>query len=67
MGIVTVTKACQLVLKLTSCIVILAFYALGIYVQWRATVFGHPLKSHNFFKINLDVFSFFEQLEALVC
>ena len=40
---------------------------LWTYVQWRAKVFDHPLKSHNFFKINPNDLSFFEKLKGLVC
>ena len=40
---------------------------IGRYLQWRAKVFGHPLKSHNFFKINPNDLRFFEKLEGLVC
>ena len=34
-------------------------------LQWRANIFGHLLKSHNFFQINPNDLSFFEKLEGL--
>ena len=35
--------------------------------KWHAKVFGHLLKSHNFFQINPNDLCFFKKLEGLVC